>query len=250
MADLDDLLRASPSEVGTLAQHLQTVADAIRGTNDQLKSVNSSDFWDGDAAEAFDDLKGELPPLLDIVLARYQTASSALGDYIEPLRDAQDRARQAVRDIEEAEADLARAEQGVDDMEAHDRAEESRARAAADSPQDTPYQSQPYPGPNYRALRGEAQQNLEAAEGRLEQAVADYKAASGTASGRIRDAADDDIRNGRWTTPPAPARGSRVPSTTRSPRATTSLAPSTTSGGPPPASATTSSTRQTPVAGC
>ncbi|MGH9245814.1 MAG: putative T7SS-secreted protein [Acidimicrobiales bacterium] len=193
---LNALLEADPGGVSQLAQHLEGIADAIDRSNAQLKAVNAGTFWEGDAAAAFEELKSELPPLIEVVRTRYQEAGGALRAFVEPLRDAQDRARQALRDKEQAEEDLARAERGVDDTESHGRAETNRARAFNEShPDAPPYDPQPYPGPNWYGIRDDARDRLADAERRLEQAVRDYQAASGDTASRIRDAADDSIRN-------------------------------------------------------
>lgn len=191
----EDPIPGDPAGVAALAARLRAVADTISEQGGQLRDVGAECFWEGDAADGFQRVQEELPPLLDAVHSRYRAAADALDTYVEPLLAAQSEARAALADAREAEAQRSTAERGITAMEDFTRSESQRAMTSSQAGEDPPYQAQDWSGADWNARLGDADDALAAARARLDRAVFSRDRAGQNAAGTVRAAADDSLQD-------------------------------------------------------
>ena len=110
-----DPLPGDPDGLAQLADHLQKEADGMRDALARLRAVNASEFWEGEAATAFADARGRVAPDLELLIGRIQLSADALRGFVPAMGDCQRRGRIAVNRAREAEANLARAQAGLDE---------------------------------------------------------------------------------------------------------------------------------------
>lgn len=191
-----DPVPGDPEQIKAVARRLGDIANAVEQQSARLRGVSAERIWIGDAARRFEADKDDLPPLLDIVRARYSEAGSALERYAGELAAAQELARQALARARAAQADIADAQRGVDRMEEYASDERTRVRTAADAFPDRPAPRPiPWSGPNYHYLLGDAQADLASARDLLDQAITQNETAGHAAARTIYDAINDDIHN-------------------------------------------------------
>jgi hypothetical protein len=182
-----------PEAMHELAGRMESTRSIIDTQVGRISGFDADGFWTGDAADQFREQKGDLPEKLQMLAERYRRAAGALRTYAPELDEAQQMARRALADARQAEADMQRAEAGVDDMENHEQGERTRSETAAGEGE--PYTPQPYGGPNWRSLLGQANDDMDAARELLRQAEQVRDDAARKCGDEIGDACDDGLEN-------------------------------------------------------
>ncbi|MGH9247019.1 MAG: WXG100 family type VII secretion target [Acidimicrobiales bacterium] len=191
-----DPIPGDPDAIMGLVGRLDTTRAVIEEQVARLRGIDAAAFWTGDAADNFRKHKEDLPPRLDLLIIRYQRVSGALSGYAPDLDQAQQMARRALEQARQAEADLQRAEQGIDAMESHYRREQTRAGSYNETnPDSPPYDPEPWHGPNYYGHRTDAEADMGAARQLLEQATELRDRAANAAADEVDEAINDDLEN-------------------------------------------------------
>jgi len=191
----DDPVPGDPDALADLSGNLSATAERIRSQVERLRSIDT-EFWEGEAAEAFRERESDLPDRLSLLVTRYHRASAALGAYAPRLGDARAKARAALAQARTAEANIEAARQGIDAMEA----ETAAAREAAGdynaaNPDLAPRAAVPYDGPPYRSHLDEAESDMAAARALLDDARELRDGAARTAGQALDAAVNDDLEN-------------------------------------------------------
>lgn len=95
-----------PERIAHLTQQLNTTGGNIEDQRNRLGNVRTEMFWKSDAASKFDGLKESLQPKLKAVGRRYDKTAHALKAYHPELREAQQMAKRAAREGEDAKAQI------------------------------------------------------------------------------------------------------------------------------------------------
>lgn len=192
-----DPIPGDPPAVGGLVERLDATTEVIREQTARMQGIDAQSFWEGEAAEQFANHQKELPGLLDNLVERYARVSAALSAYHPSLDEAQVMARQALTRARAAEADIAQAERGLDQME--QQADDARLRADQQNvtrpPGTPPVEPEPWAGPNWDGALSTAQADMDAARRLLDDARELRDEAVQRAAGEIEEAIDDDLKN-------------------------------------------------------
>lgn len=187
------------TRVANLSGHLDAVADDIRSQIEQLRAINSGEFWESSAgsADSFQEVVEDLPEKLELVAVRYENVASALDTFHPVLADTRQDAEYWIQQAEAAEAEVERAQAGVQMMEefetrAQQDAETANENRAEGDPAVRPEQWQ---GEDYQATLAAAQADLEAAIANCRSAVEDFRAAAQQCAEAIHEAGEDALEN-------------------------------------------------------
>lgn len=174
------------AKIQTLAAELSGTADNLRTQNQRLRSVNSEQFWKGEAATAFAKTKDKLPPLLDKVIERYSKVGSALNTYHPAITEAHTLAQKALQDYQ-----VAKQNQQIAANNAQTKAQgEAQARAAG--------KTYTWIGATPESQAQQANDQASSAIREMATAIQNRNEAAQTCSSRIREAIDDDLKNESW----------------------------------------------------
>lgn len=185
-----------PQLVRALGDRLVVIADQVRDQKDRLMGVDGETFWEGLAADRFEAMHADLPPLLELVCDRYSTAGAAVRNYAPELEGAQWEAEQARRKAQEAQSMLDLAQRHIDQREEYDFNEAIRVRTAASAFPDRPRpQPIPWSGPNGYIEQAEAERLLEEASRMLRNAIQRDHRAGDEAVRAILEASHDRLQN-------------------------------------------------------
>ncbi|MGH8998924.1 MAG: putative T7SS-secreted protein, partial [Acidimicrobiia bacterium] len=184
-------VRGDPFATQDLATHFTERAGII---NDVMAGLGrlSRDDQEATGLDELLRIRDELVPDLRLVEERYEQAAGALRPYCSALEDAQRMARDALDQATMAQDQIRRAQAGVEEMEAHERAANLPVIMPAGAPPPPP---EPWAGPDWRQTVDDEEGNLEAARRLRDEAVALWEEAAGLAANRIGDAANDDLEN-------------------------------------------------------
>lgn len=173
LADVD-AMPGDPDGIADLGRRLRSEAQRIRGVAARLRSVNARDFWAGDAADEFAARVGRAAPDLDLAAGRIETTATALTRYLQAIGDCQARGRTAVLRARDADAEIARAQAGLE--AAANQAVKDIAAAGVRGQEGTAVPAPPTTswGPNWNSLLEEAQQARADAVRMFNAAVQDY----------------------------------------------------------------------------
>jgi uncharacterized protein YukE len=164
----------------------------------RLQAVNTADFWEGEAADAFAGARDDVAPDLEQVIRRIQLVAHALAAFIPSMDDCQRRARLAVHRARQAEDELVRAHHGAEDAARQAAADRAAAeRFAEDNPGVPRPQPPAYWGPNWNGMITDAEEERALAARLFGEAVHDYQAAAHRCAEAVENAADDGLRNPR-----------------------------------------------------
>jgi hypothetical protein len=171
-----DPMPGEPDGIADLVRQLRGEAQRITAVAGRLRAVNAGDFWTGDAANEFSSRVGRAAPDLDLAAGRIETTVTALNRYLQAMGDCQSRGRTAVLRARDADADIARAQGGL--QAAAEQAARDAAAAGVRAAQ-TPGVSSPAPPtatwvPNWNSVLEEAQQARADAVRLFNIAVGDY----------------------------------------------------------------------------
>jgi hypothetical protein len=191
-----DPLPGDPNGLAELVGLLRSEVLEIRDALNRLGSVNSEEFWEGEAASIFADTRGQLAYRMQMVVGRIQTSADALNGFVPAMGDCQSRARMAVNRARDAEAALARAHQGAEDAARQAAADKAAADAFAEAnPGVTPPPPAASWGPNWQGMIEEAEQERAAAARQFAAAVDDYETAANHCADALGPAIADSLRN-------------------------------------------------------
>lgn len=172
-----------PTQIAALAKQLTGTAESLKTQADRLRSVDSEQFWKGDAATAFGALKQTLPPLLDKVVRRYSAVGAALAKYAPDLQQAQESGQRALQAYRDAKGQQQSAQAAVTQFD------QLRQQAQQlNRPVD-------WTGPQPGAQADGANQAAANAIRMMQAAMDTRDAVASTCSRRISDAIDDDLKN-------------------------------------------------------
>jgi hypothetical protein len=192
----DDPLPGDPAGLAELVTLLRQEAADMEDAVAQLRAVNSAEFWEGDAADAFTESRGDLVPDLELVIDRIQISAGALEAFIPIMEDCQRLGRVAVQRARDAETAVLKARLGAEAADRQAAADREAADRFADENPDVPPPPLPsYLGPNWTGLAEEAEQERALAERLFRQAVEDYEAAAHLCADRLHPAIADRLRN-------------------------------------------------------
>lgn len=189
------------ARVEACAAHLASVAANIRTQITRFDGLGSPEVWDTPAAPGFRQVVEDLPGKLDLVATRYEKVASALDGFHPALASARSDAEYWIGQAEAAQAEIERAEGGIQLMEDHEQQAQTAADTYNEAHPDQPDQDpEPWAGENYRATLSAAQSDLETAVSRVRSAVDGFNNSAGSTADAIRDASDDDLKNegGLW----------------------------------------------------
>ena len=169
-----------PEEVAALANRYRDTALEIERQARVLRGLSRAEGWESEAGEVFAEEAGELAGKLAKVQGRYAKVNMQLRRWAPALREAQCEADAALRQAKEAEAqqraNAASVTDGVDEPTPEQEAAERRRKDALDGAGDA----------------------LAAARRRLDSALDALDQTAGQVSDAIRDASDDDVKDGWW----------------------------------------------------
>lgn len=170
------VLPGNPDVLSDRAANLVASADVILSVIEQLRAISSND--EGKSVRALDEKNAQVSGELERIHPRYQGTAVAVTEYAVALSDAHTLAHDAQASLDTAHAQHGIAVQGVRD-----------ARSAADGAEDpSPYLTDQLSAARRRAA--EAQDDVDAAEARIEQARRDMNDAAEVAIRRIDSAID------------------------------------------------------------
>lgn len=188
-----------PERVAGLAAHLVTVSTDIRAQIERLRACDSGEIWESSAgsADAFQEAIDDLPDKLDLVATRYERVAEALEVFHPVLATTKGQAEYWIQEAAEAQAEVERAESGIELMEDFEAQADRDAEAAnADrAPGDPEVQPEQWQGENYHATLAEAQANLNMAVSNCQSAVEEFRSAAATCADAIDQAGNDDLKN-------------------------------------------------------
>jgi uncharacterized protein YukE len=200
LADRDPI-PGNPDEVAELGNKMKASADTIDAQLQRLRSINSEEFWSGIAADRFKEHQEEIRQPLEQQALRHRKASAALLAYAPCLGEAKSMARCALRDAQGAQDCIAKAENGINDMEAQTK----KAQCECDEwnaahPELPPRQPDPWWGPNWHGEFEQGSDQLRAARALLAQAIDLRNSAADKCASEIGNAIHDGLRNrgGFW----------------------------------------------------
>lgn len=195
----DHPIDGDAGRVASLAGHLGAVANDIRSQIEQLRAINSGEFWESSAgsADSFQEVIEDLPEKLELVAVRYESVASALDTFHPVLANTRQDAEYWIQQAEAAEAEVERAQTGIEMMEDFEaRAEQDAETANEDRTQGDPVvQPDQWQGEDYRATLTAAQAELETAIANCRSAVESFQSAAQQCADAIHEAGDDDLEN-------------------------------------------------------
>jgi hypothetical protein len=181
-----------PFATQDLARHFAERAATIDEVIHGLERLDTGDL-ESAAVDELRRLRDELIPDLRHLERRYERTAGALGPYCSALERAQEMALDALRRAQDAEADIGRARDGVEEMTRH--AEEQVRIPVISAPGSPPPPPQPWPGPDWNAQLDDAEGRMTAAERLLQEAEDLYNEAGQNCANAINDAANDELQN-------------------------------------------------------
>lgn len=185
-----------PDGLSQLVTVLRGEATDIRQAISSLSTVNTAEFWEGDAARGFAEARGRAVPDLELVADRIDTSANALAGFVPALGDCQSRGRLAVSRAREAEATILKGKMGLEDAARQAAADQAAADAFAQAnPGVAPPPPPAYWGPNWNGIIEEAEGERAAAARLFHQAVEDYDVAATRCAAALHPAIADDLRN-------------------------------------------------------
>lgn len=188
-----------PDAVASLATHLGSVADSIRGQIDQLAGCGVDEIWESSAgsADSFIEVTEPLPEKLDLVATRYERVAAALDAYHPVMASTRQDCEYWVQQAEEAQSEVERAQSGIELMEDFARQAELDAEAANEDlePGDPEVEPDEWQGEDYHATLAQAEADLESAINNCRAAAEEFAQAHARAVDEVHDAGDDDLKN-------------------------------------------------------
>jgi hypothetical protein len=169
-----------PGETSALARRAADTADEINRQASSLRKLASADWWDADAGREFSEEAEELAGEMVKVHGRYATVGSQLDKYAGALDVAQSETAAALRDAKAAESSMqANAGDPLEGVDKPTDAQKTAARQQQDAHDD-------------------AAGALAAARKRMDDAVHDLDSVAKRTADAIKDASDDDVKDGFW----------------------------------------------------
>ena len=184
-----DPVPGDPYEVGALSRELRDLAQSLREQAERLSSLSTSDYWEGEAAETFDETAGKVADDLHRMLPRYEAAYEAVASYVGPLEEEQSVSLGILHEAQELER----------------RDDAARARLGIPMRRVSPVLYAPRPAdatPAENADRDTVEQyagDLRRLQDRLEDSSGRVRHAAEKAASRLRDVIDHDgLKDSRW----------------------------------------------------
>ncbi|GAA4109845.1 hypothetical protein GCM10022215_04570 [Nocardioides fonticola] len=184
-----DPVPGDPYEVGALSRELRDLAQSLREQAERLSSLSTSDYWEGEAAETFDETAAKVADDLDRMLPRYEAAYEAVASYVGPLEEEQAVSLGILHEAQELgrRDDAARARLGIPMRRI------SPVLYPVRPPDATPAENADWDTVDQYA--GE----LRRLQGRLEDSASRVRHAAEKAASRLRDVIDHDgLKDSRW----------------------------------------------------
>lgn len=183
------------ASVASLAAHLVALTGEVRSHMDQLRTLDSSDVWESTSgsAEDFQAVVGNLPQKLELVATRYEAVTATLDGFHPVLANTKQDAEYWIQEAAAAQAEVERAEGGIELMVEH----EGNAERVADTtnaeraPGDAEVEPDPWPGEDYHATLAAAQTDLAQAVANVQSAVQEFRESGDSGAQAILDAAND-----------------------------------------------------------
>ncbi|MQA84487.1 MAG: hypothetical protein GEV03_07655 [Streptosporangiales bacterium] len=168
-----DLIPGDPAAADRLAEELRQYAAGAAENAQELRNVND-DRWSGDAADQFRAKLAELPDKLERGVEAFVSASGALQDYAEALRNGQQQAQRSIELAQQAEQQHAAWQQQINAY--------NQAVQAGGDPGPRPSATSPGEG-----TMAEAQRLLENAVAQVEDVAATTAAVLNEGAGQAPD---------------------------------------------------------------
>ncbi|MGH9022093.1 MAG: putative T7SS-secreted protein [Acidimicrobiia bacterium] len=177
-------VRGDPWGVCLLAGHLTERAGMVSEVATALGRIETGEDWDGEAAAAFAEHRGDAIPRLALVEARDQATAAALRTYATGLETALEEAETARIAAVAAQSQIEAARSGA---AAHECSVEAALRSGAVIPVTL--------GISWDARLEEARRAMAGARRQLDDAIYTWDCAAGSAGEGIRRAIDDDLKD-------------------------------------------------------
>ena len=184
-----DPIPGDPYEVATLGRELRNTADEIRRQVDNIRKLCTDEYWDSDAGREYRTKAHDTADRLEKAFARYDEAAGVIGTVVDAAHAAPDYATQLDRAQQMARSALLDAQNADSDQRA----------ATASLAQMTPAQAG---SPEHTAATNRQQQagsDLDAARRKLAEAVEIRDAAANRAAGTIKQVSHHDgLHDSGW----------------------------------------------------